>query len=351
VKEKRAIVITSISSPNEALRTFARGASERGIRFVVVGDEASPATFRLDGCEFFDIARQTGTGFRTAAVGRRRHYARKNVGYLIAMGGGAEVVVESDDDNLPEAAFWEGRPRRVDAAIVTQMGWINVYQYFTDARIWPRGLPLDSIQDAAPERSLLCSGEVDAPIQQGLADGNPDVDAVYRLALPLPVKFRQDTSIALARECWCPFNSQNTTWWREAFPLLYLPSWCSFRMTDIWRSFVAQRIAWENGWVVLFHGATVRQERNEHHLMRDFEDEVPGYLYNRRIANCLEALALRAGGENSNDNLRICYEALVREKCVDARELGLLDAWLEDVSAALSTKGNPVVRACLNDNA
>jgi hypothetical protein len=34
-------------------------------------------------------------------------------------------------------------------------------------------------------------------------------------------------------------------------PLLYLPSHCCFRMTDIWRSFIAQRCLWELGhWVV-----------------------------------------------------------------------------------------------------
>ncbi|MBV5271274.1 MAG: DUF288 domain-containing protein, partial [Afipia sp.] len=77
---------------------------------------------------------------------------------------------------------------------------------------------------------------------------NPDVDAIYRLTLPLPQSFREEQPVALGRNVWCPFNSQNTTWWKEAAPLLYLPSFCSFRMTDIWRSFVAQRIAWENGW-------------------------------------------------------------------------------------------------------
>lgn len=84
---------------------------------------------------------------------------------------------------------------------------------------------------------------VECPIQQGLADNNPDVDAIYRLILPFPTIFRKGRKVALGNNSWSPFNSQNTTWWKKAFPLLYLPSYCSFRMTDIWRSFVAQRIA------------------------------------------------------------------------------------------------------------
>jgi hypothetical protein len=38
-------------------------------------------------------------------------------------------------------------------------------------------------------------------------------------------------------------------------------------MTDIWRSFVAQRIAYENDWAVLFHEPTVWQSK-EHDLQR-----------------------------------------------------------------------------------
>jgi hypothetical protein len=41
----------------------------------------------------------------------------------------------------------------------------------------------------------------------------------------------------------------------------------------------APHALWENGWHILFHGATVRQERNDHDLMRDFADEIPGYQW------------------------------------------------------------------------
>jgi hypothetical protein len=70
------------------------------------------------------------------------------------------------------------------------------------------------------------------------------------------------------------------------------------RVTDIWRSLVAQRIAWANGWLVLFHEPTVRQEPNEHNLMADFEAEVPGYCHNRQIAERLDALTLAGGVEH-----------------------------------------------------
>jgi hypothetical protein len=102
-------------------------------------------------------------------------------------------------------------------------------------------------------------------------------------------------------------------------------------MTDIWRSFVAQRIAWENGWSVLFHRPTVWQERNEHDLMRDFADEVPGYLHNDRIRKALEDLTLAGGPEHMGENLRRCYRALVALELVAAEELILLDKWIADL--------------------
>jgi hypothetical protein len=208
---------------------------------------------------------------------------------------------------------------------------MNAYKYFTDEPIWPRGLHLEAVKSPIPDFESLKVGETDCPIQQGLANENPDVDAIYRLIGKLPLSFRSDRQIALGHGTWCPFNSQNTTWWPDAFGLLYLPSYCSFRMTDIWRSFVAQRIAWENKWSILFSPATVWQERNEHNLMKDFEDEVPGYLNNAKICQALESLKLKPGIENIASNQKKCYEKLVELSVVGKEELPLIEAWNSDL--------------------
>ncbi|NEP46076.1 MAG: DUF288 domain-containing protein, partial [Okeania sp. SIO2H7] len=141
--------------------------------------------------------------------------------------------------------------------------------------------------------------------------------------------------LALGEGTWCPFNSQNTVWSPQAYPLLYLPAYCSFRMTDIWRSFVAQRICWENGWRVLFYSPTVYQERNEHNLMRDFEDEVSGYLNNDKIAKSLAEINLKSGEANLLDNLSKCYDALIGLGVVKPEEAELVEAWARDLTAIL----------------
>lgn len=337
---KSSIIVTSINAPNQVMRDIAAGAVSSDFDFIVIGDTKSPADFSLEGCRFLGIEDQLRTKLRFAETCPTRHYARKNIGYLLAMARGSELIVETDDDNFPRPEFFLKRSRSVSAAIATGLGWLNVYSYFSDATIWPRGLPLDQIHAERPQFEQLPIRTVDCPIQQGLADENPDVDAIYRLVLPLPQNFRADRRIALGRGTWCPFNSQNTTWWPDAFPLLYLPAFCSFRMTDIWRSFVAQRITWENGWHLLFHEPTVWQERNEHNLMRDFADEVPGYLHNERICRTLEELQLAAGVNHIGANLRRCYAALVEIEVVGAGELPLLETWLSDIEGIIAKGGH-----------
>jgi STELLO glycosyltransferase-like protein len=328
-----SLVVTSIAAPNAVLKELAAQCKRRNFSFYVIGDVPSPKDFELDGCEFFSLERQRATGFHTAELLPLRHYARKNIGYLLAMRRGASLILETDDDNMPTEEFWRARQPRHRVPTLAGSGWTNVYAYFSEANIWPRGLPLDAVQSSRPAFEGLPESEVECPIQQGLADENPDVDAIYRLILPLPVSFRKDRQMALARGAWCPFNSQNTVWFPAAYPLLYLPSYCSFRMTDIWRSFVAQRIAWENGWSVLFSPADVSQERNEHNLMRDFADEVPGYLHNRAIGERLDRLSLRAGAENIAANLLLCYEELVKLGVVGTEEIALVNAWVQDWAA------------------
>ena len=104
-------------------------------------------------------------------------------------------------------------------------------------------------------------------------------------------------------------------------------------MTDIWRSFVAQRCAWANGWSVLFQEPTGRQERNEHDLLRNFADEVPGYLQNAAICEQLGKLKLAPGPDKIAANLRACYQKLIDMQAIPADELDLVDAWIADVNA------------------
>lgn len=312
----------------------------------MIGDVKSPKPEHYDVGNFVSYRMQVKGKFsKLATLIPDSRYSRKNIGYLMAAYGQKKVpdyIVETDDDNLPYASFYAARHEAFPSKLVKHCGWYNVYNDFTQhGTIWPRGFPLQFVKTHAG----VSQAGVDVslrycPIQQGLANTDPDVDAVYRMTQSLPVRFLERTAVALDAGCWCPFNSQNTTFFRSAYPLMYLPSFCSFRMTDIWRSFVAQRCLWAAGRYVGFTSPTVEQKRNDHDLLKDFEEEIPGYLRNNEIKDILLAVKVEpvfsgATEESHCRNLRRCYEALVQTSVLPKKELKLVDAWIEAIAGAL----------------
>ncbi|CAN7612448.1 STELLO glycosyltransferase family protein [Pararhizobium sp. LjRoot235] len=335
MKHNISVVVTSINHPTKALKEIASAGADFHSRFIVIGDTKSPTDFSLDRCAYYSVDEQRKLGHRLAGIAPTKHYARKNIGYLEAIAQRSEIIVETDDDNIPMANFWGPREREFTSPSAAGGKWFNAYNHFTEGPIWPRGLPLENVKAAKQSNFTISEVKVDSPIQQGLADDDPDVDAVYRFLFELPVKFDQNKRVSLAQGVWCPFNSQNTTWWRDAFPLMYLPFNCSWRVCDIWRSLIAQRIGWECGWSLSFHSPSVYQDRNEHDLLRDFAEEVPGYLNNNVIANKLLDLALIPGAGNLLENLAKCYDMLIGQGLVGKEEKSLLLAWSHDIEHLL----------------
>ncbi len=332
---KTAVVVTSISAPNPVMQRIAEGCHSKGWDFYVAGDLKTPSDFAMEGCTFLSLEAQQNSPFRTGGLLPQNSYVRKNLAYLHAMAAGAEQIVETDDDNLPLEAFWRARDREVQARMVKGEGWVNVYAFFSDSMIYPRGFPLDLARSSMIDRTLPTSPAVAVcPIQQGLADGAPDVDAVFRMLHGEESFFHGGDPLVLGHSGWCPFNSQNTAFFREVFPLLYLPSHCSFRATDIWRGLVAQRLLATCDWNLSFHEADVHQDRNPHDLMKDFHQEVPVYLQTRQVVEILQSLTLGPGPNSLTANLRTCYEALAGAGIVGPAEPDLVEAWITDLDAA-----------------
>jgi hypothetical protein len=337
VKNRLSSVITTIQRPTESVCKLAPRLVAVNANLIVVGDKKGPPDYDLDGAQFLSLAGQLDSDFELARKLPTAHYARKNVGYLEAISQGASCIYETDDDNAP-LGNWEPRAETVEAVALGERDWVNVYRLFSVERIWPRGFPLDEVSDSFSKLPSLADEtiRVQAPIQQGLVNNSPDVDAIWRLVLDRSFDFQSGPSVLLPRGAWCPFNSQSTWWFRVAFPLMYLPSFCSFRMTDIWRSFIAQRCLWELDLGVVFHGPEVVQQRNEHDLMRDFEDEMPGYLGNKKLVAVLEGLALSKGADAVGANLLSSYEELVRAGFFAEKEVELVNSWLLDLEKARS---------------
>ncbi len=337
--KKLAFVVTSINSSSPGLTKIGEQALAHGYQAIMVGDRKGPESFDTPGITFYSLHDQRETNFRTAIEGPIDTYTRKLTGYLIAISHGAEFIRETDDDNTPYDSFFAPVPDSIETRQFTSNNrWTNICSAFTDRHVWPRGFPLNEIHN--PNASTFTWGSelkvlpITHVVLQGLADGDPDVDAVYRLTATdsSDITFRQDPPAQIPHTTWTPFNSQATTWPKRLFPLLYLPATCSFRMTDIWRSFVAQRLMRELDSYVIYTAPNVHQNRNDHDLMCDFSDEIEGYLGYNKVLDLLESTKLEPGEDKIADNLRVIYQALIANGFVTDAELPLLDAWLSDLT-------------------
>ncbi len=326
---KKIIVITSISSPTKAVLEFSK---LEGYELIVVGDKKTPKDWKFENCNFISVDKQNQKDFGIAKRLPFNHYSRKMIGYLAAIKLGADIIVDTDDDNIPKNNWGFPEFDNFYDVMNENLGFINIYNLFTKQKIWPRGFPLDKINNGSLkfENNKIKNRKVSVGVWQGLVDGDPDVDAIYRLTNNNPCFFKERNPIVLDKGTLCPFNSQNTVFRRELFALLYLPAFVTFRFTDILRSLVAQVIMWLYGYRIGFLTSTAIQERNAHSLLKDFESEIPIYLHSEVVIGIIEKNI--KSNLSIKDNLFTAYEALHEKSLVKKEELQLLEEWLRNIN-------------------
>ena len=102
-------------------------------------------------------------------------------------------------------------------------GVVNPYRVLgAPADAWPRGLPLEKIQ-ASFANSVMSEYEIDSNsvgVVQSLANGDPDVDAIYRLTNKMIsfdfARAPQHPVVAIPRGMLTPWNAQATIFNRFA---------------------------------------------------------------------------------------------------------------------------------------
>lgn len=323
---KKAIVITSIFRPTEAVIAFSKMNDHQ---LIVVGDKKTPADWKCEQVNYLSVSRQEKLHFEIARILPFNHYCRKMLGYLEAIRNGAELIIDTDDDNIPKDDWRFPEFENKFACIGEKKGFINIYQWFSSQKIWPRGLPLQLVNTQFDLGSMMDTRNCKVGVWQGLADEDPDVDAVYRLTSDEPCYFNESAPVVLGKGTVCPFNTQNTMVRQELFPLLYLPTYVTFRFTDILRGLVAQPIMWLYGYQLGFTKATVIQKRNPHDYMKDFISEIPMYEQGEKVI-CLVSNAINAS-TTIEENLRNAYKSLLKANIVCEKEMETLESWLKDI--------------------
>jgi hypothetical protein len=187
------IVVTTIFYPTSAIYKFLNLTTHWNL--IVIGDKKTPKdwlqhlTINSSRLLFVSFEQQNNLGFRILHYLPHGSYARKNLGYLIAIKCGAQIIFESDDDNLIETNDIYLLPKVVQPKHVPwitfhrqRSPFINIYGSFGYPHIWPRGFPIDELRNVTEDgwhsvRQNL-HNHTYAYIQQYLADLDPDVDAI-----------------------------------------------------------------------------------------------------------------------------------------------------------------------------
>ena len=323
MSSKVALIITTINEPTEAIRTFSDWFSDD---LIIVGDRKTPDTYEGFSCDYLSLNHQLNMSFSISKNLPVDHYSRKNIGYLHAISKGYDKIYETDDDNLPyESLRGILQQRILGNSVKNKTSFINIYSLFTDEFVWPRGFPLELLSEK--KHHTIENTRIAASVWQGLADEDPDVDAVYRMVLGKDIYFNQGRFV-LNNGTYSPFNSQNTLWNKDAFFAMYLPSSVSFRFTDILRSYIAKRLLDHTGLKLGFLEATVKQIRNPHNLLDDFESETPMYLHAQSIIKLLDNIVLT--NLDGLSAMQKIYEKLEIKGIVKSDELLALEAWVSD---------------------
>ncbi|CAF3947440.1 unnamed protein product [Rotaria sp. Silwood2] len=348
VRGDKWIVVTTIFYPTKAIYKFLNLTTQWNL--IVIGDQKTPKDWLLhlsinsSRLIYLSIEQQNTLDFRILHYLPYGSYARKNLGYLIAIKCGAKIIFESDDDNLLETNDILFLPKIVQQKHVPWIGFhrqrspfINIYGSFGHPNIWPRGFPIDELRNVTEDgwhsvrRNL--ENNTYAYIQQYLADLDPDVDAIYRLSHPLSIgriKFDRDQPpIALEPFTFSPYNTQNTITYYEAFWGLYLPITTTFRVCDIWRSFWVQRLLWDIGGRLIFGTSTVKQVRNSHSFIKDMDDEYQLYHESGSFVRFLVSWS----SSYSLLSKRIAQLArdIAQAGFWKSKEVNIMDAWLADL--------------------
>lgn len=373
------LILTTVAPPTDAVIAW----TKLGWNVVSVGDLKTPEEAHLkleaENANFHylsvDEQRAMETRFPSLRHIGWKAYQRKQAGYLLAISRGAKVIYETDDDNVPlrsgadmllpermgagdadEPADLSGEELAAGSYGLSALNLTNTYGCFGRSELWPRGFPLTHLQWFVSEQGSAPAAEckrepttakVWAPVQQSLQDKDPDVDGIYRITNPARIKngidFGKGRPLALKEGQVCPFNTQNTAFYPEAFWGLVLPVDVTFRECDIVRGWWVQRILWDIGARLLFRESTVRHDRNSHNYYADFVLEKKLYYEAPQFLNFL--LEWRSEAPTLDERIRNLAEGLAAAGLWGPRNVALMADWLADLRSLNVTFPSPVAKA------
>jgi hypothetical protein len=307
---KTTIVTTTINIPT-FLEGYQKNAEHFGheVDYIVIGDHKShpdTAAFcqTIPDCEYWNLPRQSQYLARFPALANHlpvNSIERRNVGMLLAYQRGADAIITLDDDNLATGYDMVGEhktgPQQCLVTYASSSGWFNVCSFLkeeNDIEFYHRGFPPK--QRWTKPFVTKSFTNADVVVNAGFWLDDPDIDAVTRLERTIRVigyKPGWDGTIALAPGTWTPFDCQNTALARKIIPAYFLSPYIG-RHSDIFASYVINRLAEHFGDIIAFGDPLVLHSRHSHNLWSDLDVERKGMQLTDSFCDALRKIQICA---------------------------------------------------------
>ena len=237
---------------------------------------------------------------------------RRNIGYLIAVQRGADMIIVIDDDSfVGEDDFFTGHKivgsQEELPTVSSSSGWFNVCSLLDTVPprvIYPRGYPY--AQRFKNEVISTSSEGGRIMINAGLWFEDPDVDAVTRLNEKVRTVALNTSRVTLAIGTWSPINTQNTAFHRELLACAYfvvmgvpIQGIAIDRYGDIWSGYFARKVIDSMGDKVAYGIPVTVHKRNPHNLLKDLQQELWGMILTEDLIEALSSIRLTEKSYNS----------------------------------------------------
>lgn len=233
---------------------------------------------------------------------------RRNVGFLMAIESGSEVLVSIDDDNFafPEVDF-VGEHHVVghlstDPHVRSSDPWFNLCTLLTSSgsgEFFARGFPYAAQRASRTVTFDAQAAPIPIAMNAGLWLDEPDVDAIYRLSRRPKIRGFTGPNIILGPEVWSPINTQNTSLTREAALTYYyvrmgfqLQGLKIDRFGDILSGYLTQKVVKHRQQAIRVGTPVLDHRRTPHNLFKDLYHELAGIVLIEEFVPWLQTVPL-----------------------------------------------------------
>jgi hypothetical protein len=219
---------------------------------------------------------------------------RRNIGFLMALESGCEVLISIDDDNFCESDIDFVGAHSVVGQVAAEPvvnstdGWFNLCSLLETqdgVTPFPRGFPYAAQRQPRSTELEVSATPIPIAMNAGLWLDEPDVDAVARLSQRPKIDTFRGPNVVLGPEVWSPINTQNTALTRDAALTYYyirmgfpLKGLSIDRFGDILSGYLTQKVIKSLGQGIRIGTPVLNHRRSPHNLFKDLYHELAGMV-------------------------------------------------------------------------